>query len=74
MPKKDAGADCPLSLLEKWAAKHEHEKLKEGAWREPGLALLREKVRENGLRSIEMLPGRSFFFGRWMDAKEIVRY
>ena len=31
----------------KWAAKHEHEELKEGAWLEPGLALLRKKVREN---------------------------
>ena len=31
----------------KWAAKHEYEELKEGAWLEPGLALLRKKVREN---------------------------
>ena len=28
----------------KRAAKHEHEELKEGAWLEPGLALLRQKV------------------------------
>ena len=39
----DAGADGPLSLLEKWAAKHEYEELKEGAWLEPGLALWRKK-------------------------------
>ena len=31
----------------KWAAKHEYEQLKEGAWLKPGLALLRKKVREN---------------------------
>ena len=31
----------------KWAAKHEYEELKEGAWLEPGFALLRKKVREN---------------------------
>ena len=30
----------------KWAAKHEYEELKEGAWLEPGPALLRKKVRE----------------------------
>ena len=27
--QKDAGADGPFSLLEKWAAKHEYEGLKE---------------------------------------------
>ena len=31
----------------KWAAKHEYEELKEGAWLEPGLALLRKKVKDN---------------------------
>ena len=29
----------------KWAAKHEHEELEEGAWIEPALALLRNKVK-----------------------------
>ena len=43
----------------KWAAKHEYEELKEGAWLEPGLALLRKKVKEIGLKSIAMWPGRS---------------
>ena len=33
--------------LKKWAAKHGYEELKEGAWLEPGPALLRKKVREN---------------------------
>ena len=27
----------------KWAAKHENEEMKEGAWLEPALALLRKK-------------------------------
>ena len=31
----------------KWAAKHEHEELKEGVWLEPALALLRKKVKED---------------------------
>ena len=31
----------------KWAAKHEHEGLKEGAWLEPALALLQKEVKEN---------------------------
>ena len=30
----------------KWAAKHGYEELEEGAWLEPGLALLRQKVKE----------------------------
>ena len=29
----------------KWAAKHEHEELKEGAWLEPDQALLRKKAK-----------------------------
>ena len=44
----------------KWAAKHEYEELKEGAWLEPGLALVRKKEKEIGLKSIEWL-GRSFW-------------
>ena len=42
----------------KWAAKHEYEELKEGAWLEPGLALLRKKVKVIGLKNIAMYPGR----------------
>ena len=34
-------------MLEEVAAKHEYEELKEGAWLEPVLALLRKKVKEN---------------------------
>ena len=37
---KDAGAQGPMSALDE--AKHECEELKEGAWLEPGLDLLRK--------------------------------
>ena len=40
----------------KLAAKHEDEELKEGAWLDPGLVLLRKRI---GLKSIAMWPGRS---------------
>ena len=43
----------------KWAAKHELEELKEGARLEPGLALLRRKVREKGTDKHRNVPGRS---------------
>ena len=47
-----------------WAAKHGYEELKEGAWLEPGLALLRKKVKENWTeKSIAMWPGRSSWKG-----------
>ena len=45
----------------KWAAKHEHEKLKEGAWLEPALAssLAKESKTEMGPKSIVMWSARS---------------
>ena len=43
----------------KWAAKHENEELKEGAWLEPGLVLLRKKVKENWTETHRNVPGRS---------------
>ena len=43
----------------KWAAKHEYEELNEGAWLEPGLAVLRKKEKGIGLKSIDMWPGRT---------------
>ena len=58
----------------KWAAKHQYEELKEGAWLEPGLALLRKNVSENWTeKSIAMWPGRSFWkeLGR---KKKAIRY
>ena len=42
----------------KWAAKHEYEELNEGAWLEPGLAVLRKKEKGIELKIIEMWPGR----------------
>ena len=41
--QKGAGIEGSFSFWKKWAAKHECEELKEGAWLEPGLALLRKK-------------------------------
>ena len=67
----DMGCVCPRDVKKmlvqrarsvywkKWAARHEYEELKEGAWLEPGIALLRKKVKENGLKSIAMWQGRS---------------
>ena len=43
-----------------WTAKHEIEELKEGAWLEPALTLLRKKTRETGLKSIEPWPENWF--------------
>ena len=42
-----------------WAAKHEYKELKEEAWLEPGLALLRKRVKENWTEK-----------HRWLDAKK----
>ena len=44
---KNAHTEGSISNWKKWAAKHEYEELKEGVWLEPGLALLRKKVRED---------------------------
>ena len=46
----------------KWAAKHEYEELKEGAWLEPRLALLRKKVRGKWTETHRNVA-RKFFFG-----------
>ena len=47
----------------KWAAKHEYEELKEGAWLEPGLALLRKKVRENWTENHRNVARKIFLEG-----------
>ena len=57
----------------KWAAKLEHEELKEGAWLEPDPALLRKKVKENWNERIVMWPERS----SWKEVgrkRDFVRY
>ena len=47
----------------KWAAKHEHEELKEGAWLEPGLALLRQKVKEHWTEKHRYVARKIFLEG-----------
>ena len=53
----------------KWAAKHEYEELKEGAWLEPGLALLRKKVRENWTEKHRNVTRKIFSEGRWTQKR-----
>ena len=50
---------------QKWAAKHECLELKEGAWLEPGLALLRKKVRENWTEKHHNVARKIFLEGGW---------
>ena len=54
----------------KWAAKHEHEELKEGAWLEPGVALLRKKVKDNWTGKHRNVARKEDLLGRRLDAKE----
>ena len=49
----------------KLAAKHEHDELKEGAWLEPGLALLRQKVREHWTEKHRYVASKIFLEGGW---------
>ena len=53
----------------KWAAKHEYEELKEGAWLEPGLALLRKKVRENWTEKHHNVARKIFLEGGWTQKR-----
>ena len=53
----------------KWAAKHEYEELKEGAWLEPGLALLREKVKENWTEKHRYVARKIFLEGGWTQKR-----
>ena len=64
----------------KWAAKHEHEELKEGAWLEPAVALFRKKAKgvwiekhRNVARKILLgggwTPKRPFDMG-WSDVSQ----
>ena len=49
----------------KWAVKHEYEELREGAWLEPGLALLRKKVKENWTEKHRNVARKIFLEGGW---------
>ena len=53
----------------KWAAKHEHEELKEGAWLEPALALLRKKVREDWTERHRNVARKIFLEGGWTQKR-----
>ena len=53
----------------KWAAKHEYEELKEGAWQEPGLALLRKKVRDNWTEKHRNVARKVFLEGGWTQKR-----
>ena len=53
----------------KWAVKHEYEELEEGTWREPGLALLRKKVRENWTEKHRSVARKIFLEGCWTQMR-----
>ena len=53
----------------KCAAKHEYEELKEGAWLEPGLALLRKKVKENWTEKQRNVARKIFLLGGWTQKR-----
>ena len=53
----------------KWAAKHEYEELKEGAWLEPGQALLRQKVREKWTEKHHSVARKTFLEGGWTQKR-----
>ena len=50
----------------KWAAKHEYQELKEGAWLEPALALLRKKVKGNWIENHRNIARKIFLEGGWV--------
>ena len=52
-----------------WAAKHEFEELKEGALLEPGLALLRKKVRESWTEKHRNVARKIFLEEGWTQKK-----
>ena len=53
----------------KLAAKHEYEELKEGAWLEPGLALLRKKVKENWTEKHRNVARKIFLEKGWTQKR-----
>ena len=57
----------------KLAARHEDEELKEEAWLDPKLVLLRKKVQENWTEKHRNC-GQEDLLGRRLDAKEIFRH
>ena len=60
---------CRGVYWKKWAAKHGYEELKEGVWLEPGLALLRKKVKENWTEKHRNVAKKIFLEGRWTQKR-----
>ena len=54
----------------KWAAKHEYEELKEGAWFEPAQALLRKKVMEDWTHKHRNVTRKIFLEGGWTQKRQ----
>ena len=52
-----------------WAAKHDHEELKEGAWLEPGRALCKKKVKENWTDKHRNVARKIFLEGGWTQKR-----
>ena len=53
----------------KWAAKHENEGLKEGAWLQPGLALLRKKAKGVWTEKHRNVASKIFLEGGWTQKR-----
>ena len=53
----------------KLAARHEDEELKEGAWLDPGLVLLRKKVQENWTEKHRNVARKIFSEGGWTQKR-----
>ena len=53
----------------KWAAKHEHEELKEGLWLELALALLRKKTKEVWTEKHRNVARKLFLEGGWVQKR-----
>ena len=53
----------------KWAAKHEHEELKEGAWLEPAVALFRKKAKGVWIEKHRNVARKIFLEGGWTQKR-----
>ena len=53
----------------KWAAKHEHEELKEGVWLEPALALLRKKTKGEWTEKHRNVARKLVLEGGWVQKR-----
>ena len=56
----------------KWASKHEQEELKEGAWIDPALVLLRKTAKGVWTEKHRNVAKKDLL-GRRLDAKETIR-